>query len=54
VDAISAKTGGPTLTNGVLTIEGGQVSVVNHLNTIVNSQNAMMYQPQPQFVPNPL
>lgn len=47
MDAIVAKTGGPTIANGVVTFEGSQVSVMNHLNTIANSPDVIVYLPQP-------
>ena len=56
MDAIAAKKTGATIANGVVTLEGSQASVINHLNTLANSQDVIMYipQPQPQLYPNPL
>ena len=49
MDAIAAKKTGATIANGVVTLEGSQASVINHLNTLANSQDVIMYMPQPQL-----
>ena len=41
------------MANGVMTLEGSQISVINHLNSMVNPQDTMMYQPQPQYYQSP-
>lgn len=53
MDTIATSTTAPTLTNGILTVRGSQVSVINHMNIRIASPAAIMYQPQPVMYPPP-